>query len=115
MTHTCLFCKIVRKEIPSSVVHEDESVLAFSDINPQAPVHILVIPKEHIERVSDLSSEHAGLLIHMLTAANKLAREKNIADRGYRLVLNCNAEAGQSVFHVHMHLLGGRIMRWPPG
>jgi histidine triad (HIT) family protein len=115
MQNDCLFCKIAIKKIPSSIVYEDEKVFAFNDINPQAPVHILIIPKEHIERTYDIDRNHFPLLGEMFLIANKLAKEKNIDQRGYRLVVNCNPEAGQSVFHFHLHLLGGRPMRWPPG
>lgn len=111
----CLFCRIVQKQIPSKLVHDDEKCIAFEDINPQAPVHILIIPKEHIPTILDINESHKDLLFNMYTVANKIAEEKNIATRGFRLVINCNAEAGQSVFHIHMHMLGGRHMAWPPG
>jgi len=111
----CLFCKIAEKKIPSSIVYEDEKVFAFNDINPQAPVHILIIPKEHIERTYDIDRSHFPLLGEMFLIANKLAKENNIDQRGYRLIVNCNSEAGQSVYHIHLHLLGGRQMKWPPG
>jgi len=111
----CLFCKIVEKKIPSKIVYEDEYVLAFEDINPQAPVHILVVPKKHISTTLEISNDDNELVGLMFQAANRIAREKNIADRGFRLVINCNRESGQTVFHIHLHLLGGRIMHWPPG
>lgn len=111
----CLFCKIAEKKIPAKIVYEDPHVLAFEDLNPQAPVHILVIPKKHISTSLDLSDEDNELIGEMFQAANKLAKEKGIADRGFRLVMNCNRDAGQTVFHIHLHLFGGRIMHWPPG
>ncbi|MBI1952885.1 MAG: histidine triad nucleotide-binding protein [Candidatus Omnitrophica bacterium] len=111
----CLFCGIAAKEIPARVAYEDEAVLAFHDINPQAPVHLQVIPKRHIARVSELTSETIGLMGKLVLTANRLAGELKIAEPGYRLVVNCNAGAGQSVYHLHLHLLGGRPMRWPPG
>ncbi len=111
----CLFCKIVEKKIPSKIVYEDERVLAFEDINPQAPIHILVIPKKHISTSLEIKSDDNELVGYMFQTANKIAKERNIAERGFRLVMNCNRESGQTVFHIHLHLLGGRIMHWPPG
>ncbi|HKK13302.1 MAG TPA: histidine triad nucleotide-binding protein [Gammaproteobacteria bacterium] len=111
----CLFCKMVNREIEPDVVYEDEQVLAFRDINPQAPVHVLIVPKQHIATLNDLHNEHAPLVGQMFLAAQKVAEAENIHQRGYRTVMNCNREAGQSVFHVHLHLLGGRPMEWPPG
>ena len=111
----CLFCKIAAKEIPSTIAYEDDKVLAFRDINPQAPVHIQIIPKRHIARVSELTEETVSLLGKLVLTANQLAKELKIAEPGYRLVVNCNPGAGQSVYHLHLHLLGGRPMRWPPG
>ena len=111
----CLFCKIIAKQIPAKIAHEDEEMLAFHDINPKAPVHIQIIPKQHIAQVSELGEQHAALMGKMVLAANRLAKEFKIADSGYRLVVNCNAAAGQSVYHLHLHLLGGRAMTWPPG
>jgi len=111
----CLFCKIVEKKIPSKIVYEDEHVLAFEDINPQAPVHILVVPRKHISTSLEITNDDNELVGLMFQAANRIAREKNIADRGFRLVMNCNRESGQTVFHIHVHLLGGRMMHWPPG
>jgi histidine triad (HIT) family protein len=111
-----IFSKIIRKEIPANIVFESESVLAFNDINPQAPVHVLIIPKIEIPKVSDLKgSEHAALLGEMIDAANKIAEENGIAKDGFRLVFNCGPDGGQEVYHLHMHLLGGRKMTWPPG
>jgi Diadenosine tetraphosphate (Ap4A) hydrolase and other HIT family hydrolases len=110
----CLFCRIVAGEIPAKVVHEDDEVLAFRDISPQAPVHILLIPKRHIASVGDATVEDAPILGTLLLVAKKIAENEGIAS-GYRLVTNRGAEAGQSVFHLHVHLLGGRPMGWPPG
>ena len=111
----CIFCKIVKKEIQSRTVHEDPDLLAFHDVNPQAPTHIIVIPKIHIERVSDLTTETAPLAGKLVLAANRLARQLGFSETGYRLVINCNQDGGQTVFHLHLHLLGGRSFRWPPG
>lgn len=111
----CLFCKIIGKTIPAKIVYEDEQTLAFEDINPQAPVHILVIPKKHIPTIIDLEEDDNNRLGHIFKVANKIAKDKGIADRGFRLVTNCNPESGQTVYHIHFHLLGGRPMHWPPG
>lgn len=115
MTADCLFCKMVSGSIKPSTVYEDSDVLAFNDINPQAPVHVLVVPKQHIATLNDLDADHIELTGKLVRTAAHIARETGIAEPGYRLVMNCNADAGQSVFHVHVHLLGGRHMRWPPG
>jgi histidine triad (HIT) family protein len=111
----CLFCRIVSKKIPANIIYEDEFVLAFEDINPQAPVHSLVIPKKHISTTLDIKDEDNALIGHLFQAAGKIAGEKGIAERGFRLVVNTNPEAGQTVYHIHLHLLGGRHMQWPPG
>ena len=111
----CVFCRIAAKEIPARIAYEDEQVLAFHDLRPMAPVHLQIIPKRHIARVSDLTQETAGLAGHLVLTANRLAGELGVAEPGYRLVLNCNAAAGQSVYHLHLHLLGGRPLGWPPG
>jgi histidine triad (HIT) family protein len=111
----CLFCKMVAGQIKPNIVHEDDEVLAFRDINPQAPTHILIIPKRHIPTVNDLRPEDAGLVGKLFLVAQQLARQEGIADSGYRTLFNCNRDAGQEVFHLHLHLLGGRPMRWPPG
>lgn len=111
----CIFCKIASGEIPSKLVHEDEDCLAFHDLNPQAPVHVLVIPRRHIATANELSADDALLIGRIVTRLPELARRLGIADRGYRTVMNCLEEAGQSVFHLHLHLLGGRAMGWPPG
>jgi histidine triad (HIT) family protein len=111
----CLFCKFVSGEIKPDTVYEDEHVLAFRDINPQAPTHVLVVPKRHISTLNDLSADDGALVGKLYLAAQKIAREEGIDGAGYRTVINCNEQAGQSVFHIHLHLLGGRAMAWPPG
>lgn len=111
----CLFCQIVQHKIPGDIVMETPNLLAFRDINPQAPTHILIIPKEHIPTVNDLEAGHEGLTHELLLAGRDLAAREGIAESGYRLVLNCNRDSGQVVFHLHFHLLGGRRMGWPPG
>ena len=111
----CLFCRIAEGSVAADVVREDEHLVAFRDINPQAPTHILIIPRKHIPSVSELKEEDEGLIGKLFLAAKELARAEGIADRGYRMVINAGAEAGQTVFHVHLHLLGGRGMDWPPG
>lgn len=115
MAADCLFCKMVAGTIAPAKVYEDDQVLAFKDINPQAPVHVLIIPKRHIATLNDLNDADAALFGKLALTAKKLAAQLNIAESGYRLVNNCNADAGQSVWHIHMHLLGGRHMAWPPG
>lgn len=111
-----IFSKIINKDIPADIVHETDNILAFKDINPQAPVHILIIPKFEIPKVTDLKGkEHSALLGEMIDVANKLAEEMDIAEDGFRLVFNCGNNGGQEVYHLHMHLLGGRRMKWPPG
>ena len=115
MKADCLFCKMVSGQIKPDTVYEDSEVLAFRDINPQAPVHVLVIPKKHIATLNELQPGDAELAGKLVRAATHIARELGIAESGYRTVLNCNADAGQSVFHIHLHLLGGRVMHWPPG
>jgi histidine triad (HIT) family protein len=111
-----IFNKIINKEINANIVFESDNILAFKDINPQAPVHILIIPKIEIQKVTDLNgTEHASLLGEMIDAANKIAKDFGIADDGFRLVFNCGVNGGQEVYHLHLHLLGGRKMNWPPG
>lgn len=107
----CVFCKIISGEIPSTRLYEDGEVLAFEDINPAAPVHFLVIPKEHIETMDDIEERHASVLGKMMVIASRLAREKGVGESGYRQVINCRESAGQVVFHLHLHILGGRDMR----
>jgi len=111
----CLFCKFVSGDIKPNVVYQDDDVLAFRDVNPQAPTHILVIPKRHIATLNDLRPGDAGLMGKLYLVAQKIAEDVGIAEAGYRTLINCNAEAGQTVFHIHLHLLGGRPMGWPPG
>jgi len=110
-----LFLKIINREIPADIVYETDQVLAFRDINRQAPVHILIIPKEHILSMDDVNLSHVELLGQLLLAATEIARKEHISDDGYRVVINCKQAGGQTVFHLHMHLLGGRQMLWPPG
>ena len=110
-----LFGKIIRREIPADIVYEDDDVLAFRDINPQAPVHVLFIPKRAIATLNDATGRDAELLGKLVLAASAWAKKQGLADDGYRLVMNCNAHGGQTVFHIHVHLLGGRQMKWPPG
>lgn len=109
----CLFCRIVAGEVPAQVVKKNDRLLAFRDINPQAPTHVLVIPAQHVASLND--AKDASLLGELLLFARDVAKQEGIADRGYRLVINTNPDGGQTVFHVHVHLLGGRAMRWPPG
>lgn len=111
----CIFCKIAAGEIPATKVYDDGEVLAFRDINPEAPVHLLVIPRRHIATLNDLTEADAALIGQLYLAAKQVATELGVAERGYRTVINCNRDAGQIVFHVHMHLLAGRELGWPPG
>ncbi len=111
----CLFCKIVNKELPSNIIFENDRLMAFKDIDPQAPIHFLIIPKMHISTLNDLESGHQELIGEMFLTAKQLAKEYKIAKAGYRTVFNCNQEGGQAVYHIHLHLLGGRQMCWPPG
>lgn len=115
MNPDCLFCKIVAGEIPAEKIHEDELTIAFRDINPQAPFHALVVPKAHIATINDLGVENRTLVGQLYLAAKALAAREGFADEGYRAVMNCNAGAGQTVFHIHLHLLAGRPLGWPPG
>lgn len=111
----CIFCKIAQGEIPANKVYEDEQAVAFSDINPKAPVHILIIPRRHIPTLLEIEDQDRDLVAHLHKVANQVAVEKGLSERGFRLVINCKAEAGQEVYHLHFHLLGGRKMNWPPG
>ena len=111
----CLFCKIINREIPVSVVYEDDRVLAFNDINPQAPTHVLVVPKRHIATLGDLTLDDDQIVGELARRAAAIAAERGISAGGYRTVFNTNRDAGQTVFHIHLHLLGGRAMQWPPG
>lgn len=111
----CLFCKIVNKELPARVVHEDEDTVAFEDVNPQAPTHVLVVPRRHVATMNDLMPEDEALVGKLFRVGAKIAKDRGFADRGWRAVMNANRDAGQTVFHIHLHVLGGRGMRWPPG
>ncbi len=111
----CLFCRIAAHQIPASIVYEDEQILAFNDINPQAPTHVLVIPKKHIATLNDVQPEDAPLAGELLRRGAAIAEERGIAGVGYRAVFNTNRDAGQTVFHIHLHILGGRRLNWPPG
>jgi histidine triad (HIT) family protein len=115
MANDCLFCKIISGEIPSKKVKETDEIFAFSDISPQAPRHILIVPKLHIEKLADLEDSHSALMGKLLVEASKLAKELNLDDQGYRIVINNGEAAGQSVWHLHVHLLSGRPFHWPPG
>jgi histidine triad (HIT) family protein len=111
----CLFCKIRDGEIPANIAYENDDVLAFHDVNPQAPVHILIIPKTHIPTVNDMDDSDQLIMGKLFSSAKIIAAQHGVSDDGYRLVVNCNAQAGQTVFHIHMHMLAGRSMSWPPG
>ena len=111
----CLFCKIVGGDIPATLVHEDEHLIAFKDINPQAPLHVLVVPRRHVASLNELADTDDALVGEMVRRAAAIAAENGYAERGYRTVFNCNADAGQTVFHIHLHVLAGRTMTWPPG
>ncbi|MDD3269802.1 MAG: histidine triad nucleotide-binding protein [Syntrophomonadaceae bacterium] len=115
MTVDCLFCKIAAGQIPAVIVYEDEKIIAINDINPAAPVHVLLIPKEHIASLADINEQHSPLLAHIQLIASKLAKDLKITEQGYRLVNNCGIWGGQTVLHLHYHLLGGRELSWPPG
>ena len=112
---SCLFCRVVSGELPARKIYEDDAVVAFHDVNPQAPVHVLIVPRKHIATLYDVGAEDEPLIGRMHARATAIARELGVAERGYRTVFNCNSEAGQSVFHIHLHVLGGRPMAWPPG
>jgi histidine triad (HIT) family protein len=112
---TCLFCQIIAGAVPARTIYEDDSLVVLYDINPQAPVHVLVVPRRHIATLNDLQPDDEPLLGAMLSRAAAVAAELGIAARGYRAVFNCNRDAGQTVFHIHLHVLGGRPLRWPPG
>lgn len=111
----CIFCKIVAGEIPSKKIYEDDKVYAFYDISPEAPVHFLVIPKEHIESANDITEENCGIVSHIFLVINKIVSELDIANSGYRIVNNCGIQGGQTVNHMHFHVLGARDLKWPPG
>lgn len=111
----CLFCKIVKREIYARVVFENERIIAFEDVNPQAPLHVLLIPKEHFVSLNEVPEEKKDILAELMLQAREIAREKGLSEKGYRIVLNTAKDSGQAVFHIHFHLLGGRRMTWPPG
>lgn len=111
----CLFCKILADEIPADVVYESDEAIAFRDINPQAPTHVVIIPRKHIATINDLAPGDEAVVGSLFMAAGKVAADAGLANDGYRVVMNCNAAAGQTVFHIHLHLVGGRQMGWPPG
>lgn len=112
---SCLFCRIVAGEIPAAKVYEDDRLMAFNDINPQAPMHVLVVPKRHVATLNDLSAADDELVGAMVRAAATIAKDHGVDGPGFRTVFNCNAQAGQTVFHIHLHVLGGRTLTWPPG
>lgn len=111
----CIFCKIVKKELPAKIVYQDEDIIAFKDRHPRAPIHQLIVPKKHIPTLNDLKEEDTMLAGNMLQVACHLANKANIAESGYRTIFNCNKDGGQEVYHLHLHLLGGRALHWPPG
>lgn len=111
----CLFCRIIARKLPGRIVYEDDEAIALEDIHPQAPVHLLILPRRHLPTLQAVGTDEAGLLGRLFLLLNRLAKERGIAEKGYRVVINCNAGAGQTVFHLHLHLLGGRPFRWPPG
>lgn len=111
----CLFCKIAAGEIPANIIYHDDAIVAFDDISPQAPQHKIIIPRAHIATLNDLQNDHQAIIGQMVQTATQLASKLGIAEQGYRLVMNCNADGGQTVFHIHLHLIGGRAMHWPPG
>ncbi len=112
---SCIFCQIAEGKAPADLLHQDDEVVAFRDISPEAPEHILVIPREHIATLNELDEHHAMLAGRLLLTARRLARELGVAEQGYRLVTNCNGDGGQTVYHIHLHLLAGRALSWPPG
>jgi histidine triad (HIT) family protein len=111
----CLFCKILNGDIPADIIYESDSAIAFRDVNPQAPTHVLVIPRKHVATINDLNEEDQEIVGSLYLAAKDIARAEGLSDEGYRAVMNCNEGAGQSVFHIHLHVLGGRALGWPPG
>jgi histidine triad (HIT) family protein len=115
MSEDCLFCKIVAGDIPADIIHESDTVMGFRDISPQAPTHVLLIPRRHISTINDLEQGDREVIGDLYLAAKAVAAAEGLSEPGYRVVMNCNEEAGQSVFHIHLHLLGGRGLGWPPG
>ena len=112
---SCLFCQIIDRQVRGKIVYEDDQVVAFEDVNPQAPVHILVVPRKHLSSLKEAHAEDAALLGHLLLVAAQLAREHELDTSGYRTVINTGTDAGQTVFHLHVHVVGGRVFHWPPG
>ena len=110
-----IFTKIINREIPADIIYEDDEILAFNDINPQAPIHILIIPKKEIKTINDIRSEDTAIIGKLFLIAKKIAKQVDISEDGYRVVMNCNEYGGQSVYHIHLHLIGGRKLSWPPG
>lgn len=115
MKPDCLFCQISDGKIPAKIIYQDEKAIAFNDISPQAPTHVLIVPREHIATINDLQKNHNELIGHLFQIAKNIAAEKGISEDGYRVVMNCNKHGGQAVYHIHLHLLGERQMAWPPG
>lgn len=111
----CLFCRILDGDIPADIVYESDTAIAFRDINPQAPTHVVIIPRKHIATINDIHADDQAIVGSLYTAASTIAREEGFSEQGYRAVMNCNKAAGQTVFHIHLHLLGGRVLTWPPG
>ncbi len=111
----CLFCKIIAAEIPADIIYESSDTIAFRDINPQAPTHVVIVPRRHIATINDLENSDAEIVGQLFLAARDVAKQEGFAEDGYRVTMNCNAAAGQTVFHIHLHLLGGRKFSWPPG
>lgn len=111
----CLFCNISAGDVPAELVYESDEAIAFRDINPKAPTHVLIIPRQHVETINDLEPGDAALVGNLFLVAQRIAKDEGIAENGYRVVMNCNSDAGQTVFHLHLHLLGGRQLDWPPG
>ena len=111
----CLFCNILAGDVPAEIIYESDTVIAFRDINPRAPMHVLIVPREHISTINDIDTEHEPIVGSLFTAARDIAAQEGVAEEGYRAVMNCNSDGGQSVFHLHLHVLGGRMLTWPPG
>jgi histidine triad (HIT) family protein len=111
----CLFCKIANKEIPAKFIYEDKEIIAFHDISPVAPFHILIIPKQHIQDINDINKKNANIIAKMMLVAKKISKEQNIENKSYRLIINTGEQAGQTVFHLHMHMIANRTLNWPPG
>ncbi len=111
----CLFCNILAGDVPAEIIYESDTVIAFRDINPRAPMHVLIVPREHISTINDIDTEHEAIVGSLFTAARDIAAQEGVSEEGYRAVMNCNSDGGQSVFHLHLHVLGGRMLTWPPG